>query len=114
MCFEGKTAALALKLKADILGKIDNVDQAREMIAENTRTKDSMVARMAELYYEHQTQFGIERKIDQVRAHPDTKRSALRGAIVLVLQEFVDEVEKALNDEALTADAETGSLLVDA
>ena len=38
MCFDGKTQALAKRLKADILSKVDNVDQAREMIAEYKRT----------------------------------------------------------------------------
>ena len=113
MCIDGKTAALARKLKTDILDKIDNIDQAREMIVENIRTADSQIARMAELYYEHQAQFGIERKLDQVRRHPNTKKSALRGAIVLVLQEFIDEAEKALDTAALDVhDAEVGSLLV--
>ena len=113
MCIDGKTAALARKLKTDILDKIDNIDQAREMIAENIRTADSQIAHMAELYYEHQAQFGIERKLDQVRRHPNTKKSALRGAIVLVLQEFIDEAEKALDTAALDVhDAEVGSLLV--
>lgn len=94
MCFEGKTQALASKLRADVVAKIDNVDEAREMIAENIHTGNSQIARMAELYYENASQFGIERKLAQVRSHPATKLSALRTAIVLVLQGYIDAYER--------------------
>ena len=96
MCFEGKTDALARKLKSTILDTIDSVDQAREMIAENMKLggyHSSQIAHMAELFYENPAQFGIERKLKQVQGHPDTKRSALRGAITQVLQQYITEYD---------------------
>ena len=87
MCFDGKTQALAKRLKKDILDKVDNVDQAREMIDEHKRQANSQVARMAELYFENSGKFGIERQLAQVWSHQLTKLSALREAIVMVLKE---------------------------
>jgi hypothetical protein len=101
MRIDSKITALACGLRADILEKIDDVDQAREMILENIRTANSQIARMAELYYQRPSQFGIKRKLDQVRRHPQTKLSALRAAIVEVLQEFIDSAEKMLDAELL-------------
>ena len=112
MCIVGKTTALANRLKAGVLEMIDDTDQAREMIAENIRTGESQIAHMAELFYENQDQFRIRRQLAQVQRHPVTKKSALRGAIVMVLQEYIEESEKALNDAALHVhDAEVGSFL---
>lgn len=101
MCIDGKTQALSKKLKPSILENIDNIDEARAMIDETKRTANSQVAHMAELFYENQEQFGIVRQVAQVRAHPLTKLSALRGAIVAVLTEYVDSHEKKLNNLAL-------------
>ncbi len=105
MCIDGKTQALAKRLRPHVLDKIDNVDEAREMIAENVSTANSQVARMAELFYENTAQFGIVRQVAQVKSHPATKLSAVRGAIVLVLQEYVDAHER---DELRSLHAGTG------
>ena len=103
MCIDGKIQALSKKLKPSILENIDNVDEARAMIDEVKHTANSQVARMAELFYENQEQFGIVRQVAQVRTHPVTKLSALRGAIVAVLTEYVDTHEKELDSLALVS-----------
>ena len=100
MCIDGKTESLAEKLKQHVLDKLDSAEEAREMITENIRDRQSQIASMAELFYENREQFGIVRQVAQVRTHRGTKLSALRGAIVLVLQEYIDE-EQAKLDEAL-------------
>jgi tRNA isopentenyl-2-thiomethyl-A-37 hydroxylase MiaE len=100
MCIEGKTQSLAKKLKKDILDKIDSPDQAREMIQENKLIANSQIARMAELYYENQEKFGIVREVAQVRSHPVTKLSAIRGAITAVLQGYIDERQR-ITDKAI-------------
>lgn len=118
MCIDGKTTALARKLKSNILDQIDSVDQAREMIAEQMKLgigDNSQIARMAELYYQFPEKFGIQRKLKQVKKHPISKMSALRGAITEVLREFIEAAEQRLDAEALSPhDTEAGSQLVGA
>jgi hypothetical protein len=93
MGFEGKVKALTKRLQEEVLSKIDSVDEARELVAETLHTANSQVARMAELFYENQGRFGIERQVAQVLGHPNTKRSALREAITSVLRGYIQEQE---------------------
>lgn len=106
MSYDEKVQSLVKRLKPHVLEVVDGVPQAQEMLAEFVRTKDSQVAKMAELFYENQDRFGISRQVKQISGHPGTKMSALREAIKLTLSEYIeerDELSKGL-EEALSED----------
>ena len=106
MCIEQKTQVLAETLYDVVLDTVDNMEEAKELIQENIRTGDSQIAHMAEKLFENQEKFGIKGQMSKVRTHRGTKLSALRGAIVLILQKFIDE-EQAKIDKELLAPAAT-------
>lgn len=92
MCIESKTWLLAVSLESDILSRVHNVDQANELLDEYTHHADSRVAAMAKYYNRHREAFHLTETLGD--AGTFTRLSLIRGAIKLVLTEYIRTCEQ--------------------
>lgn len=96
MCIDSKTWLLAVSLESDILSRIHNADEARRLIDEYTHSATCKIATMAEQYYERRDEYHISEAIASVGTHINTKLSVIRGAIKLVLDEYIRTREQGM------------------
>lgn len=100
MCIEDKALVLAKSLRESVLSTVDNIDDARAMVGEYVRTRDSQVSRLAELCFAKRNRLGIKEQLHSMEDCRGAKLSLLRETIKLVLEEYIDE-EQAKFDATL-------------